>query len=70
MVTQLCIHLLFYRVSAVLAAAAFFAVFAPPYAVEMFHDRLYKMRVISQDSSLEVAAVGTFHAHSGTGSLA
>ena len=67
LVTQLCIHLLFYRVGTVLGAPTFFAVFATPYAVEMLPGIFYEMRVIGQDSGLATAAVSACHTHSGTG---
>ena len=52
-----------------MATAAFFAVFATPYAVEMLHCGFNKTRVIGQDSGLEIAAVSAFHAHSGSGEI-
>ena len=57
-------------VGTVLVASTFFAVFATPYAVKMLYGRFYKMGVVRQDSGLEVAAVGTFHAHSGASKVA
>lgn len=60
------VGILFNRVGAVLAAAAFWAVFASPYAVEMLHGGFDKLRIVGEYSGLEVAAGWTFHAHTGS----
>ncbi len=52
------------RVGAVLTAPAMGAVFASPYAVEVFHCRLYKSVIIGEYSGFKVATARAFHTHS------
>ena len=53
-------------ISAEFLAAAFFAVGAHPKRIELFYSGFDDLRVIREDSRLEVAAEGTFHADAGS----
>ena len=58
-----------YGVATVLLAAASFTFKAGPDAVKLIHGSFYEFRIIGQDSGLEIAVPGAFHADAGAGEI-